>query len=109
MATSMTESSENRKTHDLIGSDKVEGTNVYRSSGEKIGEIERVMLDKRGGTVAYAVMSFGGFLGLVHLIECCCINPSLCALTPGWMINFDQTCYFPQEINAAKCYPTSVA
>jgi hypothetical protein len=66
MATSMTGSSENRKTHDLIGSDKVEGTNVYRSNGEKIGEIERVMLDKRGGTVAYAVMSFGGFLGLGH-------------------------------------------
>jgi hypothetical protein len=66
MATSMTGSTENRETHDLIGSDKVEGTNVYRSNGEKVGEIERVMLDKRGGKVAYAVMSFGGFLGLGH-------------------------------------------
>jgi hypothetical protein len=66
MATSMTGSTETRETHDLIGSDKVEGTNVYRSNGDKVGEIERVMLDKRGGKVAYAVMSFGGFLGLGH-------------------------------------------
>ena len=50
--------------HDLIGSDRVEGTNVYRSDGKKIGEIERVMLDKFSGQVAYAVMGFGGFLGL---------------------------------------------
>ena len=53
-------------THNLIGSDKVEGTNVYRSNGDKVGSIERVMLEKVSGKVAYAVMSFGGFLGLGH-------------------------------------------
>jgi hypothetical protein len=53
-----------RGRHDLIGSDRVEGTNVYRSDGTKIGEIERVMVDKISGQVAYAVMSFGGFLGI---------------------------------------------
>jgi len=53
-----------RETASLIGSDKVEGTSVYRSNGEKIGQIERVMIDKITGKVAYAVMSFGGFLGL---------------------------------------------
>lgn len=53
-----------RETADLIASDKVEGTNVYRSDGEKVGYIERVMIDKRSGKVAYAVMSFGGFLGI---------------------------------------------
>src|ERR687888_830426 len=53
-----------RETASLIGSDKVEGTAVYRSNGEKIGQIERVMIDKVTGKVAYAVMSFGGFLGL---------------------------------------------
>jgi hypothetical protein len=53
-----------RETVSLIGSDKVEGTNVYRSDGEKIGEIDRVMIDKITGKVAYAVMSFGGFFGL---------------------------------------------
>ena len=57
---------ERRETATLIGSDKVEGTNVYRSSGDKIGSIERIMLDKQSGKVAYAVMSFGGFLGLGH-------------------------------------------
>jgi hypothetical protein len=59
-------SHQRRETHDLIGSDKVEGTNVYRSNGEKIGQIERIMLEKMSGKVAYAVMSFGGFLGLGH-------------------------------------------
>jgi hypothetical protein len=53
-----------RETHELIGSDKVEGTNVYRSDGDKIGHIERVMIDKRSGQTAYAVMNFGGFLGM---------------------------------------------
>ena len=48
----------------LIPSDRVEGTAVYNDSGEDIGRIERVMIDKRSGKVAYAVMSFGGFLGL---------------------------------------------
>ena len=55
---------EARETERLIGSDKVEGTNVVRPNGETIGEIERVMIDKRSGQVAYAVMSFGGFLGM---------------------------------------------
>ena len=66
MTREMAGSHENRETYDLIGSDKVEGTSVYRSSGEKIGQIERVMLGKRSGQVAFAVMSFGGFLGLGH-------------------------------------------
>ena len=50
--------------HGLIASDRVEGTNVYRSDGTKIGHIERIMIDKRSGQAAYAVMNFGGFLGL---------------------------------------------
>ena len=48
----------------LIGSDKVEGTAVYRSNGEKIGKIQRVMIGKQSGKVGYAVMSFGGFMGI---------------------------------------------
>jgi hypothetical protein len=44
----------------LIGSDKVEGTAVYGANNEKIGSIERVMIEK----VSYAVLSFGGFLGI---------------------------------------------
>ena len=53
-----------RETASLIGSDKVEGTPVYRSNGDRVGQIERVMIDKLSGKVAYAVMSFGGFLGI---------------------------------------------
>ena len=55
-----------RETHNLIASDKVEGTPVRRSDGDKIGTIERIMIEKRSGKVAYAVMSFGGFLGIGH-------------------------------------------
>lgn len=55
---------ETRETAGLIGSDKVEGTNVYDTHGEKIGSIERVMIEKKSGQVAYAVLSFGGFMGI---------------------------------------------
>jgi len=55
---------ETSETYNLIAGDKVEGTDVRRSDGEKIGSIYRLMIDKRSGKVAYAVMSFGGFLGL---------------------------------------------
>jgi hypothetical protein len=48
----------------LIESDRVEGTTVYDLDGNHIGTIKRVMIDKISGRVAYAVMSFGGFLGL---------------------------------------------
>lgn len=53
-----------RETAGLIGSDKVEGTAVYGADGEKIGSIERVMIEKIGGKVSYAVLSFGGFMGI---------------------------------------------
>lgn len=55
---------EARETANLIGSDKVEGTAVYDRNGTKIGSIERVMIDKLSGKVSYAVLSFGGFLGI---------------------------------------------
>jgi hypothetical protein len=55
---------ETRETASLIGSDKVEGTAVYGADEQKVGEIERVMIEKVGGKVAFAVLSFGGFLGI---------------------------------------------
>src|SRR4051812_44447801 len=48
----------------LIGSDKVEGTSVYGADRNKIGSIERVMIDKTSGRVSYVVLGFGGFLGV---------------------------------------------
>jgi hypothetical protein len=50
-------------SHKLIASDRVQGTSVCRSTGEEIGVIRRVMIDKISGEVAYAVMAFGGFFG----------------------------------------------
>ncbi|MBR0691924.1 PRC-barrel domain-containing protein [Bradyrhizobium lablabi] len=52
------------ETGNLIGSDKVEGTAVYGADDRKIGSIERVMIDKVSGRVSYAVLGFGGILGL---------------------------------------------
>ena len=53
-----------RETVSLIGSDKVDGTAVYGPDDRKIGSVQRVMIDKISGKVAYAVISFGGFLGM---------------------------------------------
>jgi len=53
-----------RETVSLIGSDKVEGTAVFGADHQEIGSIERLMIDKVSGKVSYAVLSFGGFLGI---------------------------------------------
>jgi sporulation protein YlmC with PRC-barrel domain len=49
---------------DLIASDRVEGTAVYNRQGERLGKISNFMVEKRSGQVRYAVLSFGGFLGM---------------------------------------------
>ena len=48
----------------VISSDKVEGTNVYNANGDKLGSIDDLMIDKVSGQVRYAVLEFGGFLGM---------------------------------------------
>lgn len=55
---------ERDETSGLISSAKVEGTAVYSAKGEKIGHIDHLMIGKRSGRVEYAVMNFGGFLGI---------------------------------------------
>jgi hypothetical protein len=52
------------ETPSLIAASKVNGTKVCGPEGESYGTIYDVMIDKRSGKVAYAVMSFGGFLGI---------------------------------------------
>jgi hypothetical protein len=52
------------ETTDLIAGGKVTGTQVYNKDAENIGKIHDVMLDKKSGQVVYAVMSFGGLLGM---------------------------------------------
>ena len=48
----------------LIAASKVNGTAVYNPDGERLGSIYDVMLEKISGKAAYAIMSFGGFLGI---------------------------------------------
>ena len=45
------------KSHCLIASDRIEGTAVRRPNGERIGHIERLMIDKISGKVSYAILS----------------------------------------------------
>jgi sporulation protein YlmC with PRC-barrel domain len=51
-------------TGNLISSEKIEGTNVYKRTGDTLGSIHDLMIDKTSGHVVYAIMSFGGFLGV---------------------------------------------
>jgi len=55
---------ETDETHNLISADKVVGTAVYNLKEEHLGSVYSLMLNKLNGQVAYAIMSFGGFLGM---------------------------------------------
>ena len=55
---------ETNETDRLIASNKVEGTAVYNRHGDRLGSVYNFMVDKRSGKAEYAVMSFGGFLGI---------------------------------------------
>ena len=52
------------ETGRLISSQKVDGTAVYNRSGDRLGDVDHMMIDKFTGQVEYAVMSCGGFLGV---------------------------------------------
>jgi sporulation protein YlmC with PRC-barrel domain len=60
----MTTSSSSETSGYVISSNKVEGTTVYNGSGDKLGSIDDLMIDKRTGHIRYAVLEFGGFLGM---------------------------------------------
>ena len=51
----------NTHTDDVIASDRVQGTAVYSTVGDKLGSIDGLMINKQSGQVRYAVMEFGGF------------------------------------------------
>jgi sporulation protein YlmC with PRC-barrel domain len=53
-----------QNVHRLIASDRVEGTRVYNLAGDKLGSIKNFMVDKVSGQAEYAVIEFGGILGL---------------------------------------------
>jgi hypothetical protein len=50
--------------HRLIASDRVEGTRVYNPAGDRLGSIKNFMVDKVSGRAEYAVIQFGGILGM---------------------------------------------
>ena len=54
----------NDPTGKLIAAHKVQGANVYSTALEKLGTVEDIMIDKASGRIAYAILSFGGFLGI---------------------------------------------
>jgi sporulation protein YlmC with PRC-barrel domain len=60
----MTDPVRHDETRELIASNKVEGTAVYDHTGERLGTIDNFMVDKRSGNVEYAILQFGGFLGI---------------------------------------------
>lgn len=53
-----------RTMSSMVSSSDVNGTYVYSPSGENLGSIDHLMIDKESGQIAYAVMTFGGFLGM---------------------------------------------
>ena len=48
----------------LVESNRVEGTQVFDTTGKHVGSIKRLVIDKTSGRVVYTVASFGGFLGM---------------------------------------------
>lgn len=49
---------------ELMGADTLNGNDVYNLKDEDLGDIKEIMLNMRTGRVSYAVLSFGGFLGM---------------------------------------------
>jgi sporulation protein YlmC with PRC-barrel domain len=49
---------------EVIRAKKVLGTTVKNTAGEKIGTVEDIVLDKLSNNIVYAVVGFGGFLGM---------------------------------------------
>jgi sporulation protein YlmC with PRC-barrel domain len=52
--------------HRCVSSNDVQGTEVYGTDGKHVGEVDHLIIDKMSGRVGYAVISFGGFMGLGH-------------------------------------------
>ena len=89
-----------RETSTLIAADKVQGTDVFNNGGDRLGSVHDLMIDKQTGQVAYAIMSFGGFLGIgnsYHPLPWSLLryNPNL----GGYVVNLDK-----QELEGAPGY-----
>lgn len=60
---------ENIMTVNTIRASSVTGTSVFNREGEKLGSIDDLVIDKETGAARYAIMSFGGFLGLGEMFH----------------------------------------
>jgi hypothetical protein len=93
------------ETDRLISSDKAVGTAVYNRHGEHLGSVYNLMIDKHSGQVAYAVMSFGGFLGIgesYHPLPWRMLTYD--TRKGGYVIDIDRT-----RLETAPSYTTSTA
>jgi sporulation protein YlmC with PRC-barrel domain len=52
------------KFSSVLTSSSLTGTGITNSKGENLGDLKDLMIDLRSGSIAYAVVSFGGFLGM---------------------------------------------
>jgi sporulation protein YlmC with PRC-barrel domain len=52
------------RTRRVLSAGSLAGDSVRNTAGESLGKIEEIMIDIPNGRVAYAVLSFGGFLGM---------------------------------------------
>jgi sporulation protein YlmC with PRC-barrel domain len=80
-----------RETSTMIAASKVNGTKVYNNAGEALGSIYDLMLDKQSGQVNYAIMSFGGFLGIgekYHPLPWSELSYSIA--NDGYVVNLDK-------------------
>lgn len=87
----------------LIASEKVRNTSVYNLAGEKLGSISDIMIDKVSGRAIYALMSFGGFLGMgenYHPIPWSALHYD--QEKGGYMINLDK-----RQLEQAPSYDSS--
>ncbi|QTD57850.1 PRC-barrel domain-containing protein [Parasphingorhabdus cellanae] len=55
---------EDDRTSTVIASDRVEGTAIYGADNDKIGTVDKLMIEKQTGRVTDAILSVGGFLGI---------------------------------------------
>lgn len=51
-------------THSVLSASSLSGDKIVNRQGETLGDIKDLMIDVGSGRVAYAVLEFGGFLGL---------------------------------------------
>lgn len=52
------------RTRRLVSADTITGDSVRNLAGDDLGNVQDIMLDVDDGSIAYAVLSFGGFLGM---------------------------------------------